>query len=336
MTKVSKFMSYPVWVENIVDTCMAIQPGEKVLLVTDEPMAIIRQLVVERILQVGPSEMWSYVLPDAVRPAPRYPDSVYELAAQADVALIFEHRRNPEVETPRALEMLHALERGQARFASGPMISEDILNHEVSADYRKVADLTNRLGDHLTGRSQVHITTPLGTDLTMEITGRPIQRDTGLFHQPRQHGNLPAGECYVAPVEDRTNGVFVVDKSYPGILIKKPIRLTVEQGRVVDVQGGREAEQLLKLIQDGERKPNGEGCRVVCELGIGTNPNARLQGNVLTDEKVMGTVHIAIGHNALESFGGKNRAPIHLDGVIGNPTLTVDGTTLIQNGKYLV
>jgi len=130
--------------------------------------------------------------------------------------------------------------------------------------------------------------------------------------------------------------VFIVDKSYPGILIQEPIRLTVEQGRVVDIQGGREAQRLLDMIQDGERKPNGEGCRVVCELGIGTNPNARLQGNVLTDEKVMGTVHIAIGHNALAAYGGQNHAPIHLDGVIGHPTLTVDGQTLIRDGEYLV
>ncbi len=54
-------------------------------------------------------------------------------------------------------------------------------------------------------------------------------RDTGLFHKAREHGNLPAGECYVAPIEDRTSGVFVVDKSYPGILIEEPIRLTVRR-----------------------------------------------------------------------------------------------------------
>jgi len=305
-------------------------------LVTDEPMSIMRQLLVERILEVGPAEMWSYVLPDAVRPAAHYPDPVYELAQRADVVLIFEHRRNPEVETPRALEMLQALEKGQARWASGPMINEDILEHELSADYQEIADLTNRLFDRLSGRSRVRVTTALGTDLEMEITGREVKRDTGLFHTAREHGNLPAGECYVAPIEDRTEGLFIVDKSFPGILIQEPIQLLVEHGRVVDITGGREAQQLLGMIQDGERKPNGEGCRVVCELGIGTNPNARLQGNVLTDEKVMGTVHIAIGHNALAAYGGQNRAPIHLDGVIDKPTLEVDGEVLIRDGEYLV
>jgi leucyl aminopeptidase (aminopeptidase T) len=329
-------MTFPRWVENIVDVCMAIQPGECVLLITDEPMAIIQQQLTARIVQVGPDELWSYVVADATRPLAAYPSRLYDLATEADVVLIFEHRRFPEVETARALAMVEAVESGQARFASGPFIDHGILEHELSADYHAIADLTNRMGAHLDGRSQVHITTALGTDLTLDITGREVMRDTGLMHHPREHGNLPAGECYVAPIEDRTQGVFVVDKSYPGMLIEQPIRLTVDRGRVVDIAGGREAQRLFDMILDGESKPHGEGCRVVCELGIGTNPNARLQGNVLTDEKVMGTVHIAIGHNALDSYGGQNRAPIHLDGVIGSPTLAVDGEMLIRNGDYLI
>lgn len=329
-------MAYPRWVENIVDVCMAIQPGEKVLLITDEPMAIMRQQLVERISQVGVAEMWSYTVPDATRPLPHYPAPLYDLVPHMDVVLIFEHRRNPEVETPRALEMFQTIERSNVRFATGPMINKTILEHELSADYREIAALTGRLGERLDGHSYVRLTTALGTDLELEITGRQVMRDTGLFHKPHDHGNLPAGECYIAPIEDRTNGVFVVDKSFPGILVQEPIYLTVERGRVVEITGGSEAQKLLDMIHDGERKPFGEGCRVVCELGIGTNPKARLQGNVLTDEKVMGTVHVAIGHNALASYGGQNRAPLHLDGVIGKPTLVVDGETLIKDGKYLV
>jgi hypothetical protein len=146
-------MAYPRWVENIVDVCMAIQPGERVLLITDEPMAIMRQQLVERIAQVGVSELWSYILPDATRPLPHYPAALYDLASSLDVVLIFEHRRNPEVETPRALEMVQALERGNARWASGPMINPSILEHELNADYQQIAALTNRLGDRLDGHS---------------------------------------------------------------------------------------------------------------------------------------------------------------------------------------
>ena len=81
---------------------------------------------------------------------------------------------------------------------------------------------------------------------------------------------------------------------------------------------------------------HGENCRVIAELGIGTNPKARLTGNLMTDEKVMGTIHVAIGDNASPSYGGVNPAPIHIDGVVGKPTLVVDGKTLIEDGKYLV
>ena len=223
-------MATPRWVENIVDVCMAICPGETVLLVTDEPMAIMRRELVEHIVKIGPAELWSYTVADATRPLAHYPAALYALAESTDVVLIFEHRRNPEVETPRALEMLQAIERGNARLASGPMINESILEHELSADYRQVAALTNRLGEQMNGRSQVRITTALGTDLELDITGRQVMRDTGLFHHPREHGNLPAGECYVSPIEDRTSGVFVVDKSYPGILIQKPISLLSNAG----------------------------------------------------------------------------------------------------------
>ena len=91
---------------------------------------------------------------------------------------------------------------------------------------------------------------------------------------------------------------------------------------------------MQELIAEGERKPNGEWSRVIGELGIGTNPKARLQGNLMTDEKVAGTIHIAIGRNML--FGGENQAPIHEDGVVGQPTVRVEGELLIDGGQYLL
>jgi leucyl aminopeptidase (aminopeptidase T) len=188
----------------------------------------------------------------------------------------------------------------------------------------------------LQGKDKVHITTPLGTDLTFSIAGRDVKEDTGLIHQPGEFGNLPAGECFVAPLEDSAQGVLVADKSFPELVVKQPVRMTFEKGRVVAVEGGAEAEELLRRIAYGEQQEYGANCRVIAELGIGTNPKARLTGKLITDEKVMGTIHIAIGDNATPTFGGANRAPIHIDGVVGQPTLVVDGETLIEGGKYRV
>jgi leucyl aminopeptidase (aminopeptidase T) len=119
------------------------------------------------------------------------------------------------------------------------------------------------------------------------------------------------------------------------VVIDKPIRLTFGGGRVVSISGDTEAKKLKKIIRRAEKLPNGENTRNIAEFGIGTNPAARITGKVITDEKVMGTVHIAIGHNAMPPYNGQNVAPIHLDFVMDNPTLVVDGEVLIDNGEYL-
>ena len=215
-------------------------------------------------------------------------------------------------------------------------IDDKMLQNELSADYREIAAITQRLKERLQGKDKVHITTSLGTDLTCSIAGRDIKADTGLIHQPGQFGNLPAGECFVAPLEQSAEGVLVVDKSFPELVVKQPVHMVFEQGRVVAIEGGAEAQELLRRIEYGELLEHGENCRTIAELGIGTNPKARLTGKLMTDEKVMGTIHVAIGDNASPSYGGANEAPIHIDGVVGQPTLVVDGETLIENGDYLV
>ncbi len=88
------------------------------------------------------------------------------------MVLIFEHRRNPEIETPRALEMVEAVEAGSARFASGPMINPSILEHELSADYREIAALTNRLGMRLKGVRRCGSRRRSAPIWTLDITGR--------------------------------------------------------------------------------------------------------------------------------------------------------------------
>jgi leucyl aminopeptidase (aminopeptidase T) len=323
------------WAKNIVHTCMNISAGEKVLLITDEPMAQMRERLMAEILVANPDQVWTYTLPNAARPFLEYPPLLHQVAAQADVAMVFYSRLPPE-ETPGRLAFWHTCRENKTRVGYGAQIDDSILENELSADYQAIASITFRLKERLQDKRQVRITTPLGTDLTCSIAGRDIKEDTGLIHQPGQFGNLPAGECFVAPLEDSAEGVLVVDKSFPELVVKQPVRMIFEKGRVVAIEGGAEAKELLRRIEYGEQLKDGENCRVIAELGIGTNSKARLTGKLITDEKVMGTIHIAIGDNAAPTYGGKNRAPIHIDGVVGQPTLVVDGETLIEEGRYLV
>ncbi len=323
------------WYENVVHVCMGIQPGERVLLITDQALAKEQQQLAQTIEAIKPTELRRWTLPEGERPLKVAPPDLLECARTFDAGIQFLASTNTE-EQPYRFSLVQATaEGGKMRFGVGLNIDQAILDNELMANYEEVAAITNKLYEFLQGHSEVRITSALGTDLTLSIAGRQVAVDPGIMRTPGFR-NLPSGECYVAPLEDSANGLLVIDKSFPGILIKEPIRLTFDRGRVADIAGGQEASQLLAQVTAAEKMPHGEGSRTIAELGIGTNPYARITGNVMTDEKVMGTIHIAIGHNAVPPYNGQNHAPIHLDGVMGGPTLTIDGQVLIDGGKYLV
>jgi len=324
----------PIWATNIIHTCMGVQADEKVLIVVDEPLSFVRDALQAEAIKAQPAELWSYTIPDAARPLSEYPARMRDLMGQVDVAIRFLATVDPIRESSVHIPILGAVRESKVRYGFGSYIDQGILENELSADYQGIAALTLALADWLDGRESVHITTPLGTDLRLSVAGREWQSDTGVIRGQGVFGNLPAGEVYVAPIEDSAEGILVIDKSLPGFPLSEPVRLVFEKGRVTHIEGGTGAAHLQELIAEGERKPNGEWSRVIGELGIGTNPKARLQGNLMTDEKVAGTIHIAIGRNTL--FGGENQAPIHVDGVVDQPTMRVDGELLIDRGQYLL
>ena len=253
------------WAENIVHTCMNISSAERVLLVTDQPLAHMREQLMREILAASPIEVWAYVVPETARPFLEFPPLLHQVAAQADAAIVFLSRVPPE-ETPGRLAFWRTCRENETRVGYGAQIDSSILENELSADYQDIAAITRRLKQRLQGKDRIHITTALGTDLSFSIAGREIKEDSGFIHQPGQFGNLPAGECFVAPLEDSAEGVLIVDKSFPELVVKQPVRMTFEKGRVIAIEGGSEAEELQRRIEHGEKLPNGGNCRVIAEL----------------------------------------------------------------------
>jgi leucyl aminopeptidase (aminopeptidase T) len=324
----------PRWAVNIIHTCLGVQPGEKVLIAVDEPLGYARDALQVEALKADPAELWTYTIPNAMRPFSEYPPRFRALVTEVDVAVRFLSKVDKLNEGPAHHQILKAVRDSNVRYGFGAYIDQGILENELSANYQQVADLTTALAERLKGSSRAHITTPQGTDLRLSMADRQWQTDTGIIQGQGVLGNLPAGEVFVAPIEDSAEGILVIDKSLPGLPLSEPVRLVFEKGRAVEVEGGEGALYLQESFARSESKPNGEWSRVIGELGIGTNPKARLLGNLITDEKVVGTIHIAVGSN--EFFGGQNPAPIHLDGVVGQPTLLVDGDLLIEEGRYLL
>ena len=224
---------------------------------------------------------------------------------------------------------LEATKQG-ARIASMPTITEDIMRRTMSADYARIKERSEKLAELLSNGSEVQLTAPGGTVLTFSIAGRKAYADTGDIREKGSFSNLPAGEAYIAPVEGKTSGIAVIDGSMAGVgVVNTPVKMVIKDGYVTELSGGSEAETLSNLLQDKSK-----AARNIAELGIGTNEKALPSGSVLEDEKVMGTVHIAIGDNT--TFGGVVKAPLHIDGIIKTPTLAIDGQIIIKNGKHLI
>jgi len=306
-----------------VRECLALRAEELALVVTDSNKRRIGEAIWEAAKEVGSDAVLVEMIPREMN-GEEPPRAIAGAMGAADVVL-----------APTTKSITHTESRREAcaagaRVATLPGITEESMARALFADYAAIAGRGRKLAAILTEGSEAYVTTPAGTELRMSIAGREGKADTGLIHRRGDYGNLPGGEGFIAPVEGSAEGVLVVDGSMAGVgLLSEPIRITVEGGLAVRVEGGNGAKVLEGLLER-----TGRDARNVAELGIGTNDKATITGLVLEDEKVMGTVHIALGDNA--SMGGRVRVPLHLDGVLLRPTLSIDGAKVVEDGVLLI
>jgi len=251
------------------------------------------------------------------------PKLVANALLHCDVALIPTTKSMSHTKARKA-----ACDKG-ARIATLPGITEDMMERALDVDYKEMELLSNKFTDLLTHSKNIEINTELGTNLRFSIDERQGHSDTGICHNPGDFSNLPAGESYIAPVEGTSSGTLIIDGSLVGYgLLKNTLKIKIENGFIKDLEG--DGADFLKEVYN----KYGVSAWNVAELGIGTNPKATITGNVLEDEKVKGTIHIAFGDNI--SFGGTVSVDSHLDGVIMKPTLILDGKVIIKEGELLI
>jgi leucyl aminopeptidase (aminopeptidase T) len=303
--------------DNVIRNCLQVKPKEQVLVVTDAPCREIGQLLWEAAGRVGDPVLVE-ILPRRMH-GEEPPEAVARMLRECDVFIM-----------PTSMSLSHTQARKEAsrlgkRGATLPGITRDTMARTLNADYHKIEKLSERLARRLTQAKTACITTRKGTNLCLSLAGRRGHPDTGIIHQPGDFSNLPGGEAYIAPVEGTGRGQVVIDGSMASMgALKKDLIIVIERGRITAVANdhGRFARILAEY---GPKAHN------VAELGIGTNSYARITGEVLEDEKVLGTVHVAFGNNF--AFGGKVRVPVHLDGIIKEPTLYLDGRLVMKDGR---
>ncbi|UCG69266.1 MAG: aminopeptidase [Thermoplasmata archaeon] len=300
-----------------VKTCMGVKKGEVVLILTDTE----KEAIGDALFQVAREETRANALIVKMQPGTRHgaepPKPVAEMMKYADVII-----------APTQFSVTHTqarkrANRAGARIATMPgIINKMMSSGGMTADFKDVAKGVKKLAKILEGTKKIKIMTEAGTDLEVSVEGRKWFKDTGMCHKKGEFMNLPAGEVFIAPKEGTANGKLIIDGAFWEIL-EEPVSIDVKDGYAKRIVGTKEmAKQISKRGKEG---------RNIAEVGIGMNPKAKIIGNVLEDEKVMGTVHVALGDNS--TFGGRVRAGIHVDGIIKSPTLLADDMPIMENGK---
>jgi len=297
--------------------CLGIRNNEKVIIITDEKMPReISEALFQATKEVDAEcaiKMMEPLKQDAQEPS----KEIAELMKTPNALFLVTSRSLSHTKTRK-----EASKTG-VRIASMPKVTEfSFTEGGLTADYQRVKELTDKMYKELKDSRTIRVTSDNGTDVVMSVENKEWMKDDGIIHEKGDWNNLPAGEVCTGPVEGTTQGVVVIDKMGFGDKIK----WIVKDGYAEKIEGSELLKNTVNKI--------GLKARNIAEIGIGTNPKAKIIGNVLENEKVFGTVHIALGNNL--SFGGSVDVPFHRDGIILKPTLEVDEKVLIKKGKWTV
>lgn len=306
--------------KTIVDQCLNVDPTERVAVMHDNNDPDLIDAVV-RILKEKNAQhrIVEYEEPDNHGQEP--PKDAHQAMVESDVVI-----------APTKKSLSHTKARKQAcksgaRVATLPGVNKRVWSSSLQADYAKVEQITNRVYSILEETKEVKITTPSGTNLEFKVDFSTYHADTGIIHEEGEFGNLPAGEPNGFPVE--ISGSLVIDH-FP--FAPEGTQIKIEDGEVVDLSHpkGVDSSQLELTFKN---KPK---VRKIAEFGFGTNPQADLIGNVLQDEKVLGTVHIAFGDNCSylpEGDQRRNPCEIHWDTICKGPTVYFNDKLMLDQGE---
>src|SRR3954453_11796663 len=307
-------------VQTVVRRCLNIRPDEDVVVVGDEPLQELGEKLRDAAQQSGAEAVLAVMSPrptDGSEP----PAPIAEALAACDVFI-----------APASRSLSHTLARKRAseagaRGATMPHVTTDMLARLMAIDFDRMRRRSHAVAELLDKASEARIACPRGTDLRLDLTGRHGIADDGDLTAPGSFGNLPCGEGFIAPANG-TGTMYARSIAAIGLVSGETAKVTITNGHLTDA-AEPEGEQLLGILRE-----HGENGTNLAELGVGTNDRATLTGNVLEDEKILGTIHVAFG--ASIAIGGTVSVPIHLDCVVTDAPLAIDGTQVLDEGRFVL
>ena len=300
---------------SAVETCLRIQPNEKVTLITDQATAPIAGSLAAELIANG-CRWDGFILEDlAPRPLVDMPEAVLNDMETSDISIFAVNVQRNELHS--RMQMTNVVNRRRMRHAHMVNITPEIMCQGMRADFDLVDRLSQQVLDRVKKATRIRATTAAGTDITAEMNpGYKWFKTSGII-SPEKWGNLPGGECFTSPGE--VNGRFVVDGvvgdwlcARYGLLAATPLTIEIAQNRIVSCHSENKALEA----DFWEYTHTDENSDRVGEFAIGTNLGVeRVIGNILQDEKFPG-IHIAFGNPYGEHTGAPWRSGTHID-VVG-------------------
>ena len=324
---------------SAVETCLRIDPAEKVTLITDRETERIGAALAAQLAARG-CQWNAFVLEDlAPRPLGDMPAAVLEDMETSQVSIFAVQVQANELHS--RMQMTDVVNRRHTRHAHMVNITPEIMCQGMRADFNLVDRLSQKVLDRVRRATRIRATTAAGTHITAEMNPNYKWFKTSGIISPEKWGNLPGGECFTTPGE--VNGTFVVDGvvgdwlcARYGLLAQTPLTIEIAGNRIVRCSSSNkqlEADFWAYTHTD-------ENSDRVGEFAIGTNLGVeRVIGNILQDEKFPG-IHIAFGNPYGEHTGAPWRSDTHID-VVGlrfNIWLETDAgeEQIMRDGRFLI
>jgi leucyl aminopeptidase (aminopeptidase T) len=307
-------------VRTVVERCLAVRSEENVLVVCDPSRTEIGEALQGAAIDAG-GDAVLLVLPPRPERGTEPPPPVAAAFAACDVYLA------PCLPSLSHTKARNAATARGARGATLPGVERDMFARLMSAAFDDMAARSGRVADLLTEADEARFTCPRGSDFSFDLRGRTAIADAGDLTARAAFGNLPCGEGFISPAGG-SGRLVATTVGHLGLAEPGEVTLTAEDGRLVEATGALGEALLEHLDRYG---PDG---RHLAELGVGTNDRAQLTGNLLEDEKILGTVHVAFGASA--AIGGTVNVPVHEDCVVVDPTLTIGTTTVVDAGRFVL
>jgi len=224
-----------------------------------------------------------------------------------------------------------AREKGTRVVSTVPKGIEDfVIEGIVEADYPlmiKVAEEVCKLWEKT---DVCKVTSPLGTDLSFRLKGRPALLGDGMATEPGEADFFPGVQVSIAPIEETINGTIVIDGSIsPGGLVSASVTCHLKKGVITSIEGGADANSWRSRLEStGDPK-----AFHLCHFTVGLNPRAKMSGNMIEDERVVGAITFGFGNQDPAFKGTVGEAKVHADVVLVSPAVYLDGVLMCENSR---